>query len=72
MECVLALRDKPQALNYWVKGDEYVWLVKAIPKTMMDILIGSTSRIDFRDETVLQKLQIETQISPYPVLTTWQ
>jgi len=24
MECVLALRDKPQALNYSVKGDEYV------------------------------------------------
>jgi len=22
MACVLALRDKPQAFNYWVKGDE--------------------------------------------------
>jgi len=37
---------------------------------MMDILIEPTSKIEFRDETVLQKLQIETQISLYPVLTT--
>jgi len=27
MDCVLVLRDKPQAFNYWVKGDECILLM---------------------------------------------
>jgi len=27
MACVLALRDKPHAFNYWVKGDKCIFLM---------------------------------------------